>query len=936
MSVKLMHRRLIISILSLSSLTLTTLRSQAQILGGEQNPLSVKWRQINTHGFKLIYPVELEKEAQRMANTIPTIFPNDGASLGVKRTTLPIVFQNRGVVANGFVQLAPKKSEFFTTPPQQFDSQDWLNNLAVHELRHAAQFDKLTRGQASPFPEEIYFAFMGASIPLWFFEGDAVSTETSLTKVGRGRQPSWIMPYRTTLLSDKEISYSKANFGSSKDVTPGYYQLGYLIVSQIRKSAGKFVFDSVLTDIRNHPFRLYPFSKSLKKFTGKGSKEWYLETSNEIKKAWTAQDQKTPTQSYEALNKNPSFATDYFLPVQLSDGKILTLKQSKSKTAHFLILDQQKNEKVLFGIGYQEQPWFSYANGKIVWDETRYDPRFRQRSYSVICSYDFEKKTVKKLSSKSRLFSPSLSADGKKIIAVQISLSNKSNLVELDASTGKILFTFPNPENLILQTPSYDPSGIYVTYMAISEKGKSLCTVQKNKAFTEIIKNSRQQISKPVYIGSGIAFNAHYSGLDNIYSIDTTSKEIVALSASKFGAFNPAIAVGQDQILFNNYNFRGYEISKIPLKPTSLSKNEFVYFGAVAEQQENVGDVFSKIPDSIYPSKPYAKFNHLINFHSLSPVIENDYVGGLQLKSNNLLNTVDLYAGANYHRDLNRFDYNAGLDIKTFYPIISLSYQNRPARTFYNSKQGVKQGDWRENYVQANILIPVDLNALNQNYSASFKVGTSYTKRYQAQNLPSTFITELKFPVNYGFTLSHTIRQSERDIAPTWGQILRFKYYHQPFDNKLDGALFSAEGFLYLPGIGRNHSFLVNFNYQHATGVRKYNTEINTVYGYNNILATSKLNNTLLFNYRFPFLFPDAEVGPLAYIRSVRAGVFCHYENIGTETRLSEPKTYGFELHANMNLLRYEPIFDVGTRFVFVNQVYHQNPILEFIVNYTF
>src|SRR5690606_35052825 len=103
----------------------------------------------------LIYPTELEKEAQRMTGTIAHIFPSDGASLGVKKTTLPILFQNRGVIANGFVQLAPKKSEFYTTPPQHFDSQDWLNNLAVHELRHAAQFDKLTKGRPLPFPEEI-------------------------------------------------------------------------------------------------------------------------------------------------------------------------------------------------------------------------------------------------------------------------------------------------------------------------------------------------------------------------------------------------------------------------------------------------------------------------------------------------------------------------------------------------------------------------------------------------------------------------------------------------------------------------------------------------------------------------------------------------------------------------------------------------------------
>jgi hypothetical protein len=277
-------KKLIINIISISSLTLTSHSSFAQIFNAEQNPLSVKWRQINASGFQLIYPGELEREAQRMANTVGHIYPYIGSSLGRQKTSIPILLQNRGVIANGFVQLGPKKSEFYATPPQQFDSQDWLNNLAVHELRHVAQFDKLSAGRRYPFPEQVYLAWFGASIPTWFFEGDAVSTETSLTKAGRGRQPSWIMPYRTSLLEGKKLSYSKAYFGSEKDITPGYYQLGYLIASNIRKQYGKEIFDEVLTDIQKRPFRLYPFSNSLKKFTGKGTHQWFKDTQDSIKK----------------------------------------------------------------------------------------------------------------------------------------------------------------------------------------------------------------------------------------------------------------------------------------------------------------------------------------------------------------------------------------------------------------------------------------------------------------------------------------------------------------------------------------------------------------------------------------------------------------------------------------------------------------------------
>ncbi|WP_256004784.1 hypothetical protein [Pedobacter deserti] len=934
------HIILIFNAICVIILIITSQSACGQIFSEEQNPLSVKWRQIQSPGFRIIYPDELEHEAQRMANTMSHIYPYVGSSLSRHKTSIPVVLQNRGVTANGFVQLAPKKSEFYTTPPQQFDSQDWLNNLAVHELRHVAQFDKLTGGKASPFPEEIYFAWFGASIPLWFFEGDAVSIETALTRAGRGKIPSWIMPYRAALLEGKRLSYSKAYFGSDKDLTPGYYQLGYLLSSHIRSKHGGGVSDSILTDIRKRPLRPYPFSGSLKKYTGMGTRHWYLQTQSDLQGSWSDQNNRTESKNYEILNQPASFATNYFMPVRLADQRILALKQSKAQASHFVVIDSARRENKLLGIGPQEQPWFSYANGLVVWDEIREDPRFKQRSYSVICSYNMNSGIRRTLTRRSRLFSPSLSADASRIVAVQIDLSNKCNLVELDASTGKILNTISNPDNHILQTPAYDHDDSSIAVVRVSEAGKQLAITDGEGNMRVLIDSSRQQINRPVFIGNGIAFNAHYNGIDNIYYIDTTSKKISALSASKYGAFNISLQYENSdapKILFNDFGATGYHVAETRLTHLNTGKNNFVSFGAAAKAQEGNVDVFSNIPDSSYQSTRYHShsLHNLFKFHSLSPVIENEYQGGLQLKSNNLLNTLDVFAGADYHRDLKRFAYYTGFSFKSLYPILRATYRNRPRRTFYNTRNGMQQGDWRENHMQLQASVPLSINAMNHNYSFSFNTSTSYTQRYIGENMPANYIRTLRFPLEYNLSFTHSTRTAPRDIAPAWAQILRVTYAHQPLDDNLAGRIFAAEGFLYFPGIARNHSFLANFNYQTATGIRRYETQINTVFGYNNINARSPLNNTLLFNYRFPFAFPDAEIGPLAYVRNLRAGIFCHYENIGTETSLAEPKTYGFELRSHMHLLRYQPLVDVGARFVFVNKLYDQKPILEFTLSYS-
>ncbi|HEX8609631.1 MAG TPA: hypothetical protein VF679_13400, partial [Pedobacter sp.] len=488
---------------------------------------------------------------------------------------------------------------------------------------------------------------------------------------------------------------------------------------------------------------------------------------------------------------------------------------------------------------------------------------------------------------------------------------------------------------------SYDASGTLITYITVSEKGKALWIRNGGIENTKLIAESQQQLSRPIYLNKGIAFNAHYSGVDNIYHIDTASKKISALSASKYGAFNASLA-NATEIVFNDYQVTGYQIAQTTLDSNLynnkeiLDSNSFVNFGATTQNQESSGNVFANVPNNTFKSKPYHSLGNLFSVHSLNPNIENEYKGGLQLVSNNLLNTFDSFGGVDYHRDLNRFEYSTGFSLKAFYPILSATYRNRPRRTFYTQNKIAKQGDWRENNVQMQASLPLTVNSFNDTYSLSVNTLTSYTQRYQLENLPSSFVKTLNFPMEYNISLTHSTRLAERDIAPKWAQILRISYLHQPFDNKLAGGLFAAEGFLYFPGLARNHSFLANFNWQNSWGIRRFDREINSVYGYNNIQAKSQLKNTLLFNYRFPIVFPDLEVGPLAYIRTLRASLFCHYENIGTETNLSEPKTYGFELRSNMNVLRYQPNVELGGRVVFVNTIYNQNPILELILNYSF
>ena len=370
------------------------------------------------------------------------------------------------------------------------------------------------------------------------------------------------------------------------------------------------------------------------------------------------------------------------------------------------------------------------------------------------------------------------------------------------------------------------------------------------------------------------------------------------------------------------------------ITPQDLSADSFVYYGTPTTEKDYA---FANVPDSAFKSSPYSPLKHAFNFHSLSPTADDSAENlGLQLKSNDLLNTTSFYAGVTYESSLNRMSYNVGLKYKALYPVIEATYRNRPRLANYKFQNTIQQAQWREDYLGLNASLPLSFSSFNHRYSFNTEVGTYYVNRHFAPADAGRLVSRIKFPMSYRATFNHQVRSAERDIAPKWAQILTLKFQNLPFEKNLTGQLFALESYFYFPGLAKNHTFLASFNYQDVSGTFKTAENIPTVYGYNQIKANSLLKNTLLLNYRFPFLYPDLELGSLAYVRNVRATVFSHYENIGHQTNLTQPKTFGLELRSDMNLLRYQPVADVGARLIFVNKIYNQNPIFELLFNYYF
>src|SRR5690606_29554614 len=162
---------------------------------------------------------------------------------------------------------------------------------------------------------------------------------------------------------------------------------------------------------------------------------------------------------------------------------------------------------------------FSYSNGKITWDEIRYDKRFQKQDYNVINVYDLNNKKYKQLSHKTRLFSPTLSADTKQIAAIEVALNNEENLVILSSETGEETLRIKVPNSIHFQTHSFPQSGKKIIAVGISEAGTNLIEFDlSTQPDSILLTDLTQQFERSIYAEASIIFKAFYNGIDNLYS----------------------------------------------------------------------------------------------------------------------------------------------------------------------------------------------------------------------------------------------------------------------------------------------------------------------------------------------------------------------------------------------------------------------------------
>jgi hypothetical protein len=405
--------------LLLPLLMLVATAAGAQTFGG--NPPSIKWQQVNTPTARVIFSQGMDSVALRVAQTIARMNHVIQPTIGFKQRQVSIVLQNQTTISNAYVGLAPFRSEFYLTAGQNsFDvgSLPWPEQLAIHEFRHVQQYNNfnvgLSHGLNIIFGEGGQALANALSVPDWFFEGDAVYNETLVSRQGRGRLPFFFNGFRALWAADKDYSFMKLRNGSYLDYTPNHYPLGYMMVSYGREKYGNAFWKDVTHDAAAFSPFFYPLQGAIKKHAGVGYTDFRNAALGHFKTAFDAdaKDQRPNA-------KKQHFIADQEYPAYINDSTLIYLKNSYTHIPQFVIKTGDR-ERAIAIQGFTTDNYFSYHDGKVVYAGYRPDLRWGYRNYNELIVLDINTGKERRITRKTKYFSPAFSADGKRIAVVQV------------------------------------------------------------------------------------------------------------------------------------------------------------------------------------------------------------------------------------------------------------------------------------------------------------------------------------------------------------------------------------------------------------------------------------------------------------------------------------------------------------------------------------
>ncbi|CAN5799294.1 hypothetical protein BH10BAC2_BH10BAC2_30660 [soil metagenome] len=907
-----MHKRFVL--LLFYFLLFTFYVANAQQFGG--NPSSVKWKQINTDTVRVIYPEGLDAAAQRIVNITHTLQGNYTKGIGNKIKKVSIVLQKDLTVSNAFVQLGPYRSEYYLMPPQdafELGAQGWVDNLAIHEFRHVQQYSNFNVGLSKAF--SILFGEYGQSfanataIPDWFFEGDAVFNETRLSIQGRGRLPLFLNSYKSLQIDNKDYNFMQMRNGSLRNYIPGHYELGYLLTAYGREKYGDDFWKEVTQDAAAFKPLFYPMQGAVKKYAGIHYNQFIKDAFTFYQEQWRQDVSKSIPEWLTATEKNN--VVNYQYPYSAEDSSLIVLKNTRENIPAFYKISADNKETKIAVRDIAYDGYFSYNNNKIVYAALETDTRWGNRNYSVIKTLDISSGEEKKISHYTKYFSPDISHDGKTIAAVEFTPQQKSRLLLLDTD-GNIIHSADAAGGDVFSYPKFsaDDKFIYVMDRNVSGEMALLKQPVDGGAFTTLIPFANRIIGFPVVKGDTLFYTCSNNGHDEIFAYIVAQQKHYRLASYATGLYQ-ASTNNKGMLVTSVFTSNGYRLATFSPQWQEIKTNSDTLIPLFVAKPFDAIDnqLLSDLTSKTYASKKYPKFFKPFNFHSWVPSFSDpDY--SFTVYGENVLNTLqsELYYTYNTNEKYHRAGFTSVFGGWYVQPFIDINKTfNRNGLTNNNTIV-----EWNETIAAAGLRLPLLLTGgkqyRNLTLSASYNINS-----IQWKSNTNKLLNDLNY-IRTSLSYSGQIQKAAKQIYPHWGQSLSLQYRASATNVTAQQLL--ATGNLYLPGIGKTHSIILNAAYQSRDTANQYQYTNNFPYsrGYNSINFPRMWKMGI--NYHLPLVYPDWGFGNIVYCMRIRANLFYDYTNLkslktGTQYQL---RSFGTEIYFDTKWWNQQPL-QFGIRY---------------------
>lgn len=886
----------------------------SQLFGG--NPPSVKWKQINSDTARIIFPAGLDSHAKRVASLVHYMAKQKPVSLGEQLKKINIVLQNQTVIPNGYVQLGPYRSEFFLNPELNNFGQgsvSWTDQLALHEYRHVQQFNNFNNGLSKAmkvlFGEEGYALAINASIPDWFYEGDAVYNETVLSKQGRGRIPLFLNSFPSLWQADKKYSWMKLRNGSLKDYVPNHYNLGYLLVNYGSEKYGAGFWANVTKDASAFKGLFYPFQTAVKKYSGVDYKTFLRQAFESYKQQYQShlmseENRKAKyTEGFTSRDKlnmvtqlNRKYVTSYYFPYSAGIDSLIYLKTTYRHRPAFYVKDRNGEHKLgVRDISIDEQ--FSYRNGKIVYSAYENNPRWGWQDYSVIKLLDVKTGQQQTLTKKTKYFTPDISSDGTKIAAVQVSIDGKSELHILNVKSGEVSQRIHSSEISLFTDPKFIDDNSIVTAVRLKDGRMALATAEISTGNTVRLTPPSFNVAGYPCVNNGmIYFTATYEGNDDVFAIRMSDRKIFKISSGPFGNYYVNAANGK--ITWSAFTAEGYQLQQVAEK--DIVWNEIGT--ARAERLEpkfkvaglaSQGDILlGAVQERNFTVSNYKKGTKLLNFHSWRPYYE-DPIFTFSLYGENVLNSMqtELYYLYNENEKTNAVGF--GTVYGALFP-----YLNVGTELTFNREDVVNNRlrTWNQLDSRIGLSIPLSYTSgktfKNFNASSFYVLRNEFNKGFFKDSLGNTSFSYLSHAISW----SQQIQRAVQHIYPRFAWSLSSSYRH--VITSYEGSQFNSSISLYIPGLLSTHNLLLTGSWQERDTLSQVSFANRFSYsrGYTGRYFSRMWR--LSANYHFPLVYPDWGFGNILYLQRIRANAFYDFTRVFSrdKTQTREQRSVGGEL----------------------------------------